>query len=133
MNKRILVHTDDPENKKFYLTVTGKVEPVMKVTPGTVSLSGAPGEILEAVVTITPAEKYDFKILEMTQKFNTQIKAELVPHKAGDREWLVKVKASSDKADDLYDIITFKTDSPLKPKFKVRVYAIYFDKTDTGS
>ncbi len=129
MNKRILVHTDDPQNKKFYLTVVGKVDPVVKITPGTVSLSGVPGEELSAVVTITPAEKYDFKILEMKQKFNTQIKAELVPPKEGSRDWQVRVKTQSDKADDLYDIITLKTDSPFKPKLKIRVYAIYFDKT----
>jgi hypothetical protein len=133
MNKRILVHTDDPQNKKFYLTVAGKVDPVVDINPGTVSLSGAPGEELSAVVTITPAEKYDFKILEMKQKFNTQIKAELVPPEAGSRVWRVKIKTQSDKADDLYDIISFKTDSPFKPKFKVRVYAIYFEKTNNDS
>ena len=133
MSKRILVKTDDPKNKQFYLTVGGEVDAVVKITPATVSLSGVPGEALESVVTITPAEKYPFSIKKMSQKFDTQIKAELIPPGDGRRDWQVKVRAHSDKADDLYDIITLKTDSKLKPKLKIRVYAIYFDDAGKSS
>ena len=133
MNKRIMVKTDDPSNAQFYLTITGRVNRVAEVSPSVVSLSGVPGEALEATVTITPAENYEFKILEMSQKFNDQIKAELLAPKPGEKAWQIRVKTYSDKADDLYDIITLKTDSPYKPQLKVRVYAIYFDKTETNS
>ena len=104
--------------------VTGRVESVVEITPRTVSLSGAPGEVLEAVVTVTPSDKYKFSILEMEQKFNTQIKAQLVKLE-GNSAWQVKITTSSQKADDLYDIITLKTDSKYKPILKIRVYAIY--------
>lgn len=133
MNKRILVKTDDPDNATFYLTVSGTVDEVAKVKPATVSLSGVPGQTLETVVTVTPAEKYPFEIKALAQKFNTGIKARLIRPEAGTRDWQVEVSAFSDKADDLYDIITLETDSPLKPRLKIRVYAIYFENTGKSS
>ena len=51
---------------------------MVEITPRTVSLSGAPGDVLEAMVTITPMDKYKFSILGLDQKYNTQIKATLV-------------------------------------------------------
>lgn len=132
MTKKILVKTDDPNHKKFNLVVKGKVESVVDITPRTVSLSGAPGETLGATVTITPLEKYPFTILGLEQKYNTQIKGELIAPAKGSHVWQVKITATSPKADDLYDIITLKTDSKYKPRLKIRVYAIYL-KDDTNS
>ncbi len=113
--------------------VTGKVESVVEITPQTVSLSGVPGEVLETVVTISPRDKYKFSILGLEQKFNTQIKAKLVKPGQGNPEWQVKITTTSEKADDLYDIITLKTDSKYKPTLKIRVYAIYLEDEKTNS
>ncbi len=113
---------------------------MVEITPRTVSLSGAPGDVLEAMVTITPLDKYKFSILGLDQKFNTQIKATLVKpdmvrpdivnqdmDNPGKKKsaWQVKITSTSSKADDFYDIITLKTDSKYKPKIIIRVYAIY--------
>ena len=133
MKKKILVKTDDPGNERFYLTVTGKVEAVVNITPRTVSLSGAPGDVLEALVTITPAEKYGFSILELKQKFNTDIKAQLIKPEKGNSAWQVKISSTSQKADDFYDVITLKTDSQYKPTLTIRVYAIYLKKDNKKS
>jgi len=133
MNKKILVKTDDPGNKQFYLTITGKVNAIVEIKPSVVSLSGVPGESLESMVTIIPAKNYPLNITEMVQKFNTNIKAELLAPEQGKREWRIRIKSFSNKADDFYDIITLKTDNPLKPRLKVRVYAIYFDKKANDS
>ena len=128
-----MVKTDDPNKKQFNLVVTGNVENVVDITPRTVSLTGAPGEVLEAMVTITPRDKYKFAILGLEQKFNTQIKAQLVKPVKGDSAWQVKIKTTSQKADDLYDIITLKTDSKYKPTLKIRVYAIYLKDVKNNS
>ncbi len=133
MNKKILVKTDDPANAQFHLTITGKVDRIVEIKPSVVSLSGVPGESMESMVTIIPAENHDFNIIEMVQKFNTNIKAQLLAPEQGKREWRIRINSFSDKADDFYDIITLKTDSPLKPKLTVRVYAIYLDKTAKDS
>jgi hypothetical protein len=127
-----LVKTNDPNHKRFNLVVTGKVEAVVEISPGTVSLSGAPGDVLEAMVAITPMDKYPFLILGLEQKFNRQIKAQLIEPAKGSLVWQVKITSTSSKADDLYDIITLKTDSKFKPTLKIRVYAIYL-KDETKS
>jgi predicted HNH restriction endonuclease len=133
LKKKILVKTDDPDKKQFNLVVTGKVETVVDIMPRTVSLSGAPGDVLEARVTITPAEKYGFSILELTQKFNTNIKAQLIKPDIGNQAWQVKISSTSQKTETLYDVITLKTDSKYKPTLKIRVYATYFKKDKTKS
>jgi len=133
LKKKILVKTDDPVNKQLYLTVTGKVETVVDITPKTVSLRGVPGDVLQTMVTITPVEKYDFSILELNQKFNTDIKAQLIKPEKDNSSWQVKISSTSQIADDFYDVITLKTDSKYKPTLKIRVYAIYLKKDNKKS
>ncbi len=109
------------------------MENVAEITPRTVRLSGVPGEVLEAMVTITPSDKYKFSIIGLEQKFNTQVKAQLVKPSKVNSTWQVKITTSSQKADDLYDIITLKTDSKYKPTLKIRVYAIYLKAEKNNS
>jgi hypothetical protein len=128
MKKKILVKTDDPDHQKIYLMVQGPVDRLVKITPPTLSLSGAPGDVLKAVVTIEPSPKYQFSILGLTQRFGTNVKARLIkPEKKGD-PWQVAVTTTSEKVDDIYDVITLKTDSKYKPKLQIRVFAIYQKK-----
>lgn len=113
--------------------VTGKVEKVVDITPSIVSMSGAPGEVLESIVTIMPSDKYRFSIVGLEQKINTQIKAQLIKPVNNNLPWQVKITSTSQKADDLYDVITLKTDSKYKPTLKIRVYAIYLKDEKTNS
>ncbi len=133
MRKNILVKTNDPDKKKFNLTVTGPVEKVVDISPRSVYLNGNPGDTLDAVVNITPAEKYPFSILEMKQKINTRIKAQLIELNGDKKSWQVKIKSTSDTAGDLYDVLTLKTDSPYKPNLTIRVYAIFIKKKEPRS
>ena len=133
MKKTILVKTDDPEKRKFNLVVTGQVEKVVEINPQSVYLDGKPGDTLEAVVNITPSEKYKFSILGMEQKINTRIKAQLIEAKGDKKSWQIKIKSTSDKADDLYDVLTLKTDSQYRPTLTIRVYAIFLEKQEPKS
>lgn len=123
--KNILVKTDDPENKKFYLKITGKIKEIVKINPSTVNLSGAPGQTLSDVVTIEPMQADDLKILGMTLRYNKQIKAELIAPGEGEKNWQVKVACYSDHPADIYDFITLTTDNPNKSHLRIRVYAIF--------
>ncbi|MBC2703878.1 MAG: hypothetical protein HGJ91_04995 [Desulfobacula sp.] len=133
MKKTILVKTDDPGKKKFNLVVTGPVEKVVEINPVSVYLDGTPGETLESIVTITPSEKYKFSILGMEQKINTKIKAQLMEPKGDEKFWQIKIKSTSEKADDLYDVLTLKTDSRYRPTLTIRVYAIFLKKQESKS
>lgn len=130
MKKVILVKTDDPEKRKFNLIVTGPVEKVVEINPVSVFLDGNPGDTLESIVTITPSEKYKFSILGIEQKINTNIKAQLIDPKPDEKFWQIKIKSTSDKADDFYDVLTLKTDSQYRPTLTIRVYAVFFEKPE---
>ncbi len=125
MVKKILVKTDDPQNKKFYLQISGKVKELIKISPSTVNLSGAPGQTLSDVVTIEPVQGDKLNILDMKLQLNRQIKAELIKPGQGQKQWQVRVSCFSDRSTNTYDLITLTTDDPNKPRLKIRVYAIF--------
>ncbi len=113
--------------------VTGKVEKIAKIEPSSVFMDGRPGQTLEALVTVTPSQKYPFKILGMQQKINTRIRAFLVKPGNGEKSWQIRIKAMSVKPDDLYDVLTLKTDSPYAHELTIRVYASFIKKQDKKS
>lgn len=125
MNKNILVKTDDPKNKKFYLKIVGKVKEIVKISPSTVNLSGPVGQTLSEVVTIEPVQEDELKILGMKLKYNKQIKAELIKPGQGEKIWRVRVSCYSNHSADIYDFITLTTDNPNKSHLRIRVYAIF--------
>jgi hypothetical protein len=129
MKKVIVVKTDDPEKRKFNLVVSGPVEKIVEIYPKSVHLDGIPGETLEAVVKITPSEKYQFSITGIEQGGNPGIKARLIESKGDEKFWQVKIQSTSDRVQNLYDVVTLKTDSPYKSKLVIRVYAIFLKKT----
>ncbi len=128
MKKNIQVKTDDPENKQFNLVVKGPVEKVVDITPASVYLKGNPGKVLEAVVTITPSEKYQFSILGIEPRGNAGIKSMLIAPTEKKKFWQVKIKSTSDKVQRFFDVITLKTDSPYKPKITIMVTVKFFEK-----
>ena len=127
LSKNILVKTDDPENKKFYLKITGTIKEIVKISPSTVNLIGAPGQTLSEVVTIEPIQMDELKILGMKLRYNKQIKAELIKPGQGEKKWQVRVSCYSDHSADIYDFITLTTDNPNKSHLRIRVYAIFED------
>ncbi len=132
MSKKILVQTDDPDNSKLYLQISGKVKEIVRITPPTLSLSGIPGQTLSDVVTIESMDGEQLNILDMKLKFNEQIKAELIKPGEGEKIWQVRISCYCDHAADLYDFITLHTDNPYKPRLKIRVYAMFEPKTSPG-
>lgn len=120
-----MVKSDDPENKKFYLKISGKVKEIVKISPSIVNINGIPGQTLSEVVTIEPVQMDELKILGMTLKYNKQIKAELIKPAQGEKTWKVRVSCYSEHPADIYDFITLTTDNPNKSHLRIRVYAIF--------
>lgn len=125
LTKTIQVRTDDPDNQKFYLRISGKVKEIVKISPGIVSLSGVPGQTLSQVVTIEPVQGDELKVRGMRLKYNRQIKAELIKPGRGEKHWQVKISCYCNHSADLYDFITLTTDNPRKPQLTIRVYATF--------
>lgn len=133
MKKVTLIRTDDPEKPKFTVTVTGPVDKVVTIKPKSVYLQGNQGDTLETMIEITPSQKYQFSILGLKQKKNTDIKASLIAPEGDEKSWQIRVKAESDKAGQIYDLLTLKTDSKYRPSLTIRVYAKFAEKKESGS
>jgi len=128
MTKTIEVKTNDPGRRALNLVVTGQVDRIAEISPPSVYLNGKAGESLEAVVTITPSEKYAFTLLGLEKRNKSRIEAILIqPGKEG-RTWQIKIKCRSDKAEDLYDELILKTDSPYVPSLGIRVSVVFLEK-----
>ena len=133
MKKATLIRTDDPEKSRFTVTVTGKVDRVVTIEPRSVYLQGNQGDTLETIVEITPSQKYQFSILGLEQKPNTNIKASLIAPEGDKKSWRIRIKAESDKAEQIYDLLTLKTDSKYRPTLAIRVYARFIAKKESDS
>ena len=131
MTKTILVKTDDPGRRSLNLVVTGQVDRIAEISPPSVYLNGKAGESLEAVVIITPSEKYAFTLLGLEKQNKSRIEATLVQPEKGGKTWQIKIKCRSDKAEDLYDELVLKTDSPYAPRISIRVSAVFLDEKKT--
>ncbi len=128
MTKTILVKTNDPQNSTLNLVVTGQVDQMAEINPQAVYLNGKAGDTLEAVVSITPAEKYAFAILGLEKKNNSRIEAMLINPEKGSNTWQIRIKCHSDKAEDLYDELILKTDSKHLSSLGIRVSAVFIKK-----
>lgn len=131
MTKSILVKTDDPGQRTQNLVVTGQVDRIAEISPPAVYLNGKAGDTLEAVVTITPSEKYAFTLLGLEKRNKSRIEATLVQPEKGGKTWQIRIKCRSDKTEDLYDELILKTDSPYVSTIGIRVSAVFLDKKKT--
>lgn len=125
MTKRVLIKTNAPDKKKFNVVVTGKIEAVATVRPPAVYLNGKPGDVLESVITIMPSEKYKFSILDVNHRKGSGLDTTLVKPENATDPWKIMVKASLDKAGNVFDNLMIKTDSPHRPMIKIRVSALF--------
>ncbi len=133
MKKVIVVKTDDPNKKKFNVVVTGPVEKIVDVTPASVYLKGKPGQILSAIVNITPKAKYPFSLVSVKQRENSQFQVDMVKSGADSLTWQLNIKRTSDVNGSSYDVLKIKTDSKYKPEIIVRVTASFYDGKNTKS
>jgi len=123
LSKSIQVETNDPKKKSFNLMITGYVEKFATITPPRVSLLGEPGMPIKSSVRIIPEKKYPFKIQSVNIKEGVNIRHELKEEtfKEG-KGYLLTVENLQSNAGPYFDIITLKTDSPIRPEIQISVY-----------
>jgi hypothetical protein len=123
VKKTAIIHTNDPDNPKFTLTIAGYVEKFVDLNPKHVRLTGYSGTQISVPVTIAPTEKYPFKIVNVTSKSDIFIKYTLTERKLeeGSGYTLLIENLKTDKGRYM-DILTLTTDSQIQPKITIRVY-----------
>ncbi len=123
MSKTATVYTNDKKRPQIKLTISGLVEKFVIVKPKVVRLNGRSGEPLKSSVTITPREKYPFKIIKSEAKkgLNIRFKLEEVK-KEKVTEYLLTVENVMNKKGRYFDTVSLKTDSKIRPEIQIKVY-----------
>jgi hypothetical protein len=126
--KHISVMTNDPVKPKHSLTITGKVENIVTISPQRVRFSGSAGQLLNASVSIIPEKKYPFKIIEANAKKGEHITVSIKEEKKSERTGYVLTVENLKKDKGRYvDTIVLKTTSKIQPTIKIPVYGIIYE------
>jgi hypothetical protein len=123
VSKNIVVHTNQADNPRLNLTVTGMVEKFATITPRYLKLTGTAGQKIEATVTIEPTAKYPFKILGAKAQNGQYINYRLDELTSMQGKGYVLTVANQKSTKGGYsDVIYLKTDSPVQPEIKISLY-----------
>ncbi len=128
IQETILVSTDDPQRPRTTLTMKGKVNAFVMVTPRYARLSGKVGDTLKTVVRITPVSASPFKITDVKVKNGQHFTYELAePSSESEGAYLLTITNTKKEAGRYADTITIKTDSKVRTELKVGVYGYISD------
>jgi hypothetical protein len=123
MKKTAGVYTNDKSLPRQDLIMSGPVEKFATIRPKHVSLRGYAGDPIKGMVTIIPAKKYPFKILDAQAQKGEDINIQLDEvDKSSGQAYELKVENLRQKSGRYYDTIILKTDSKIRPEIDVRVY-----------
>lgn len=125
--KAITVQTNDPQKGEISLRIRGNVEKIAAISSETIRLDGAPDGDLSEIVTITPSENYNFKILSSSvsngDNIDVELKTKLDENKTSEKPmWEIHIKNIRKTPGRYYETIYLVTDFKLMPKLTIRVF-----------
>jgi hypothetical protein len=98
------------------------VENFVNIKPARVRLTGFVGHPIVVTVTITPEEKYPFKILDATATDGRNIRYELKDRPAAEgKGYTLLIENTKKEKGRYHDAIRLKTDSVIKPEIRISV------------
>ena len=113
------------------MIITGFVEKFVTISPERIKLTGEPQTPIQSIVSITPEDKYPFKILEVTAKNGKNIRQSFQETEIskGKKGYVLTVENTKKETGRYFDTITLKTDSKIQPEIDITVYGNIFAKT----
>ncbi|OQY05988.1 MAG: hypothetical protein B6I22_06660 [Desulfobacteraceae bacterium 4572_123] len=102
--------------------MAGPVEKFASISPRFLRMIGTAGESISGSITITPENKYNFKILKASADKGVNIKVGFTPRPEGKPGYILTVENLKKTIGRYYDTVVLKTDSKLKPIIKIKVY-----------
>lgn len=128
MRKRITVKTNDPKSRELHLTISGRVDSFLIVSPPRVVLRGNAGSPITRQVKLIPRKKYPFKILGSNTGGNENYRYELETIAGkGQTSYLLTVENLKKSKGRYYSSINLKTDSDAKPQITIMVIGHILD------
>jgi hypothetical protein len=124
IQKRFHVTTNDPRTPSTQLIVTGKVNPIIHVTPPFVRIMGRTGRPLTAEVHLKPTAEHPFTILEAKMWQGREIGLEVQPlgQDPARDGYRLRVRNLQTAPGVYRDYIVIKTDLKEKSSLNVPVY-----------
>ena len=120
--------TNDPKNPQLGLTISGRVDKFVTVSPKEIKLHGQAGNPIKASVQIVPEKKYAFRILEARAKYGKHIDFKVQEKKGSQNGAYVLMVENKKTAEGRYwDTVYLKTDSTIQPQINVNVFG-YINK-----
>jgi hypothetical protein len=118
----VRIHTDDPDNPSIQAIITGRVEKFAEIQPERINLIGAQGQPISAEIVISPRKEYPFRIEGISVRDGSFIKYELKEQCAdGNGRCVILVENTRADKGRYGDILSIRTDSPLRPELSIRV------------
>jgi hypothetical protein len=117
------VETSAAKQPNVSIEIAGNVEKFATITPNKLILRGNAGEPIIGTVTVSPDSKYPFKVLETKSKNGTDIQARIEEKQENNATiYIITVENLKKDPGRYYDVITLKTNSPIKPELQLSVY-----------
>jgi len=123
LKKSVMVETSAAKQPNVSIEITGNVEKFANITPNKLILRGNAGEPITGTVTVSPDPKYPFRVLETKPKNGTDIQARIEEKQENNTTtYIITVENLKKDPGRYYDVITLKTNSPVKPEIQLSVY-----------
>ena len=105
------------------LTISGRVEKFVTISPREVRLYGLAGNPIKATVQIIPEKKYAFRILEARAKYGKDIDIKLEQEKGSQTgTYVLLIENKKTVKGRYFDTVYLKTDSKIQPQINVNVF-----------
>ena len=123
LKQNIVVQTSAAKQPNISFDIDGNVEKFANITPNKLILRGNAGEPIIGTVTVSPDPKYPFKVLETKSKNGTDIQTRIEEKQENNTTaYIITVENLKKDPGRYYDVITLKTNSPIKPELQLSVY-----------
>ena len=117
------METSAAKQPNVSIEIAGNVEKFATITPNKLILRGNAGEPIIGTVTVSPDSKYPFKVLETKSKNGTDIQTRIEEKQENNATtYIITVENLKKDPGRYYDVITLKTNSPIKPELQLSVY-----------
>ncbi|MBI9074608.1 MAG: hypothetical protein JEZ02_04280 [Desulfatibacillum sp.] len=132
LHKSVRVVTNDPNNPEIELSISGPVASFASIAPTTIYLSkdGKEGEATGSV-RITPSEAYPFKIIRTSATASAKFSHTLEEFKNGKEHGWILTVTDPEPTGRYAGTVYLNTDSKIKPRLEVRVYANFTEQKPT--
>jgi hypothetical protein len=131
LRKTAVVYTNDPQQPRISLQISGKVENFVIIQPAYVRLTGEVGQPIQVPVSIVPTAKYPFQIVNTRASNGTNIRYELKQRSAAEGNgYTLMVENLKQNEGRYHDTILLQTDSSIQPEISIRIFGYIYGKKE---